>query len=282
MKAITFTACAGVIFLSACTPSLTSQNHSILLTKQEPESLALRSGDTLNKQDAIVYNAKPNSLSSFNVLKYIVEVAKHKREDWLKAESKVPPFALVKPVKKVFLEPERQLVKSEFETTESFIKRVTDANQAREKRRRQLEADYQQALDQYNRSFKAHQQQVVKEREQRLQASHDVYLGYIKEGIQNILGVPTIKRAIYDADLEVFYAELKSDISSFRENVVINVPINVAPKFKNNIVYAMPEIDFNFNDEEESLQINTISVVFEGKSYPATIDDRRISLTQSN
>ncbi len=204
-------------------------------------------------------------------LAYIVDQANARLDRWLSRESLVSFFTTKPPVKNFYgnQQPPVFLEKSEFETSKEFNKRVASAKNRRNKEDQALEKQYQSRLYAYNQALKAHKVLITKEQAERKKKANSVYLGYINEGITNVLGYPFLTEPSYDADGEKLFANLVSQKSGLKKLVSINVPLSKAEDFKTNISKVLPVLEFDINNKK--LFISRLSMEFEGETYDAKL-----------
>ncbi|SMN10732.1 hypothetical protein SPBRAN_825 [uncultured Candidatus Thioglobus sp.] len=214
-------------------------------------------------------------LLRFDVSKYIIEVAKEKTNDWVSRKSLIPLVSILEPTKKQDTGVYPKIIKNEFETTTSFEQKVSDQVQLKKDKMQFLELEYQKELEQYKKIVKEYELNIQEEKNQRLSIKKTVYTDYVIESIESILGVPAIKNLTYNADLSVFSATLYSKLTNFRKDILINVPIGIAPEFKKNSAYLLPDVEFQINANDDSIFIFKIDVVFRGNIYPAKVINQK-------
>lgn len=231
------------------------------------KSIGLRSDVDFARQ-----NFDPTK-EAFDILQYVVTVAKKKKDDWMKRPSSIPNSGLTKPTRGEYYSSSVTLSKKEFETTESFEARTAKANKLREARITHLDLEYQKNMSRYTDVMAEYSLNLAKEKEQRLSMVDDMYAKFLKDGIKNILGEPSLKDLIYDADKQQFFAMLYSRKTEFKKRVAISVPMFLAKEFKENSLYAAPDIEFTLNDKGDSLYISKIETLYKGSVFATEVVD---------
>jgi hypothetical protein len=289
MKIITiFTLSLSVVFLTSCAddeePNVREDNRISISTgvkkvsKKPVVKLSALPSERIQAYQRPNLDVLPSV--GVDILQYITEIADRKRNDWINRDFSIPPFALLKPIKPKYQAPVDSLRKQEFETTEEFDSRVAKMHNVQEEEAQKIDLEYQNRLYKYNSKLNEYDLYIENEKEQRLKASKDIFTAYVKEGVDNMLGTPSVKELVYSADLESFYGTLYSKISSFNRRIVINVPIRIAHDFKDNTQYALPDIDFALK-EDNTLYIEKLSIIFKGMTYPASIVRNVLSVAKS-
>jgi hypothetical protein len=286
MKIITiFTLSLSVVFLTSCADDEPNVRGSIAINKTSKKIIKapIVKLSALPSEKVQAYQRPSVDILpsvGVDILQYITEIADRKRNDWINREFSIPPFALLKPIRPIHKVLVENVKKKEFETTEDYELRVAKIHNAQEEESQKLDLEYQNRLYKYNSRLNEYDLYIENEKEQRLKASKDIFTAYVKEGVDNMLGTPSIKELVYSADLESFYGTLYSKISSFNRRIVINVPIRIAQDFKDNTQYALPDIDFALKGDD-TLYIEKLSIIFKGMTYPASIVRNVLSVTKS-
>jgi hypothetical protein len=305
MKTKNVFAVLGVISLSSCSllgSSTPASNHRAMIAKPAPTPVTVadaRSQHTKvveiagrqprqsagwpgirSKKSAIKRGGlKSEALLNFDILKYILEVAQQKRDNWISRDSLIPPLLSFKPVKKQDATIYPELIKGEFENTVDFEHRVSIRDESKIAKAQSLESEYQERLGIYQQALKENKLLIAEEKTDRLTHAEEVYVGYIVEVIDNILGVPAIKDLVYDADTEQFFATVYSKKTNFSTKIIVAVPIGEAQKFKDNLNYLMPDIEFDLSSDN-SLYVSKISIIFKGVVYPTRIVKNALSINR--
>jgi hypothetical protein len=285
MKIITiFTLSLSVVFLTSCADE--EPNVRGISINKIAKKVAKRPVVKLSAlpSERIQAYQRPNldvlPSVGVDILQYITEIADRKRNDWINRDFSIPPFDLLKPIRPKYEAPIDNVKKQEFETTGEYEIKVAKMRNAQEEENQKIDLEYQNRLYKYNSRLNEYDLYIENEKEQRLKASKDIFTAYVKEGVDNMLGTPSVKELVYSADLESFYGTLYSKISSFNRRIVINVPIRIAQDFKDNTQYALPDIDFALKDDN-TLYIEKLSIIFKGMTYPASIVRNVLSVTKS-
>ncbi|BAS68018.1 MAG: hypothetical protein DSY43_01630 [Gammaproteobacteria bacterium] len=206
-------------------------------------------------------------------LAYIVNKANQQTDKWLNRKTKLGKFTLQPPTLPKSLSKTRSLslVKGEFETTIDFKQRVALAKKEIAEKEALIEKHYQEKLAAYNQALNAYNTDLEKEKKERELRSLDVYLDYVNSNIDNVLGEPYFSDPIYDADKQQMFCNLLSNKSNFRQPVVINVALEGAKVFKQNLAKVFPVLKFDAT--RESLTIASIGAELNGKIYKAQLLD---------
>ncbi|SMM99243.1 hypothetical protein SPONL_481 [uncultured Candidatus Thioglobus sp.] len=269
----------GVGVLSSCSHDLDRNNvrsNSGISSAITSSNITQSNNTRTNKTSKTNKNAiKLTPLLRFDVSKYIIEIAKEKTDDWMNRKSSIPAVSMSQPTKKQDTTDYPKIIKDEFETTANFKNKVSDQVQLKKEKMQFLELEYQKELKQYKKIVKEYELNTQEEKNQRLARKKTVYTDYVIESIESILGVPAVKDLTYNADLSVFSATLYSKLSNFRKDILINVPIEIAPEFKENAAYLLPDVEFQINTNDDSVFIFKMSVVFRGNVYPAKVINQK-------
>jgi uncharacterized protein YdaT len=277
-KKIILASC-GVALLSGCTVTEVHDDLTSAFTNTDSSNTGSAGFEYAGSLDG---NIVPNTLMRFDVLRYVVEIAKRKKDEWLSRESSVAPFTMAKPVQVKDTTMYSNVVKDEFETNASFEGRTTAQNKNKASRAQSLSQQYQEQLSQYNKSLKDYKSSLAKEKSQRLAIVDGVYKDYVEKTIEEIFGAPFVKDLTYSADLQQFTATLYSQLANFSRSITIDVPISVARDFKSNSIHLKPDMKFELNERNDSLYIADISVSYKDKTYPARISKSTFKLEKNS
>ncbi|OKY25208.1 hypothetical protein [Thalassotalea sp. PP2-459] len=155
------------------------------------------------------------------------------------------------------------LIKGEFEKSADYQKRKTshklDIKQKNQNLRNQFELAKISANQDFNSKMEAYKSAVTRNKEENIitQAANES----AKQAITMVYGDPKFKDIKYDADKEMFSANVYSRLNSFNMNVDIPVHIDEAESFKKKMSeqYYVPSIKFSVNSEK--LTFNNLKVV---------------------
>ncbi len=206
-------------------------------------------------------------------LNSIVEIANKRLLAWLNRNSEIKQPHIVKPSLAI---PKSEVIleKSEFETSQEFNKRIANAKGKIKQARSKVQQRYKIALDKYDKELATYHQALELEKKQRQALKRQIYLDILNEEVRHILGEPFISADLaYDADKEVFYANLSATNSNWQQPISIAVPKDVAPHFKEAIGELTPILGFDVNKKGE-LFISYIAVRFDFQNYNAKVEER--------
>jgi hypothetical protein len=170
---------------------------------------------------------------------------------------------------KPIIKKSENLVKGRFEKTFQFEKRVKEVEKKREIYITEVENNYKKEVLEYNRKIKE------------LTNTYNKKVAYLKKNINMVTaeamskaynlvyGIPKLKAIDYDADNELFYAELISSKGNFSKKVVIKVPLSIAEQF-----YDAPKrtkVIYEYSDGK--IYLKDIKVNYNNKNYVALLND---------
>jgi hypothetical protein len=184
----------------------------------------------------------------------IAAEANRRLDAWVGRLSEVATFALPPPQK-----PEAPslptLVKGEFEKTDAFRARVTQAEQERAQALRRIEQDYAAAVDTFNDAVRRHNAALETEREQRRRDIPEMRRRFLGESLAAVLGNPSLADMRYDADAETFYGRLVAAHGNFARDVAVRVPLagGQAETFKQRLTEVAPRVRFEVRGDRMAL-----------------------------
>jgi len=161
-----------------------------------------------------------------------------------------------------------ELVKGEYEKSDTFEVRVNAEKRKRANKLKVLQEKYALDVAAYNDEVKrltTEYNTVIETKELAIKESKQkaIIVAY-----NTIYGKPFIEKKVnYDADTEKFYAKINSTKGGFSENVLISVPVDKAEQFQKNIKNTETKIVFDFSDEK--LMMTKILIIDGDKTYEA-------------
>ena len=133
--------------------------------------------------------------------------------------------------KKPIIKKADSLVKGRFEKTSQFQKRVKTVKQKREAYITTVENEYKKKVLEYNRKTQELTDLYNKKVAYLKNNSEKVTAEAMSKAYDVVYGMPQLTAIDYDADNELFYAELTSSKGNFSKKVAIKVPLSIAEQF---------------------------------------------------
>ena len=152
------------------------------------------------------------------------------------------------------------ITKGEYEKTTDFMSRVREAEADYRIQVASIDADYERAIANYNAQINTYNNELLSSQKARRVRLLDRRSELIGESMVLAYGKPQVTNTEYDADSEVFYADLIGEHSGFDEKIKISVPIAQAQ-------------DFGENNEEIEVEV----LLVEGIGGALGIDDIKIA-----
>ncbi len=256
------------LFASSCeTIYDASSKNSSALSLQTGQSFHI-----IKRSDNANATTNVDNTGARNPFKIIDEIANKQLTNWLNRASDIAPFNKSKPQKPLLPMP-TLLRKDEFETTEAFGRRVAGSERQRLKELQKLEREFQTAIDTYNADVNIYNEAIANEKKRRQQLSDRKYWEFVHTNLDTILGQPQIAIRRYNADEQVFYAELVSTNSDLGSWVKVYVPISKAKSFKHNVVHARPILSLA-RDSNGELYLSGALVEIGTERYTAKVISR--------
>lgn len=203
-------------------------------------------------------------------IQQVSTIANQKLQAWLKRPSEVPAFTR-KPSEKPEASPLPKLVKDEFETTRQFQNRVENARKARKREIDEIETRYQKEVSQFNKAVKAHNRALKKEAAARKKALPAQRERFLSQAMNQVLGNPVLKDLKYDADNQLFFAQLTANSGLFSKSVTIKTPLKEARAFKKAAASLKPQMLFRLKGE--GLVVSGLRVPFKKSMYAGTFTE---------
>ena len=126
------------------------------------------------------------------------------------------------------------VTKGEYEKTTDFMSRVREAEADYRAQVASIDAEYERAIADYNAQINTYNNELLSSQKARRVRLLDRRSELIGESMVLAYGKPQVTNTEYDADSEVFYADLIGEHSGFDEKIKISVPIAQAQAFGEN------------------------------------------------
>ena len=144
------------------------------------------------------------------------------------------------------------------------VRRAAEADYRAEVAR--IDAEYERATEKYNVDIQRYNSELAIAQEARATHVPAKRLELIGEAMALAYGAPQITNIVYDADNEIFHAELVGEQGGFTEKIKIPVPIEQARALGENNQEARVEAVF-VEDEDGALNLYNVRVVFRKQDY---------------
>lgn len=201
---------------------------------------------------------------------YAAEIANEKLERWLTRPSEVPEFNLKPPVRKNPPTPP-VVVRSEFETSQEFNLRKRTIEKDYLNKISQLEVDYQKAIEDYNNNVEKYNASLEWEIRSRKERAEMMRSEFLVSEIKGALGKLLIENLNYNADEQIYYADLVSTESNYSTPIAIEIPLEEARDFKNDYQGIFPEPKFEITNG--TISIADLNIPYKGQIYRALLTD---------
>lgn len=173
--------------------------------------------------------------------------------------------------KKPYVKPPNNLVKGKFEKTTTFQKRVQKEKVKREKYILALETKYKKDVLAYNKEVKELTDNYNKKLTKLKNNIENVKLKSLKKSYGIVYGKPILVKKDYDADNEMFYGTIKSSRGSYKKDIAIKIPIDIAQKFYEDSDNITPNLIFDYTDGK--IYLKDIKLKYKKKQYLAMLTD---------
>ena len=185
--------------------------------------------------------------------------------DYSAADYEIAPIAADVPQRGEY--PQLPLtVKEEYEKTATFQARRQKAEAEYRAQVARIDADYERAIAAYNAEIERYNSDLAAAQAQRAAQLATKRREFIGEAMALAYGAPQITNTEYDADDEVFYAELVGASGGFTEKVKIPVPIGQARALGENNQEAQVAVRF-IERAGGVLSLDDVRVAFREQEY---------------
>ena len=186
-------------------------------------------------------------------------------QDYSAADYEIAPIATDVPQRGEY--PQLPLtVKDEYEKTATFQARGQKAEAEYRAQVARIDADYERAIAAYNAEIERYNSDLAAAQAQRAAQLATKRREFIGEAMALAYGAPQITNTEYDADDEVFFAELVGASGGFTEKVKIPVPIGQARALGENNQEAQVAVRF-IERAGGVLSLDDVRVAFREQEY---------------
>ena len=186
-------------------------------------------------------------------------------QDYSAADYEIAPIATDVPQRGEY--PQLPLtVKDEYEKTATFQARGQKAEAEYRAQVARIDADYERAIAAYNAEIERYNSDLAAAQAQRVAQLATKRREFIGEAMALAYGAPQITNTEYDADDEVFFAELVGASGGFTEKVKIPVPIGQARALGENNQEAQVAVRF-VERAGGVLSLDDVRVAFRKQEY---------------
>ena len=186
-------------------------------------------------------------------------------QDYSAADYGIAPIATDVPQRGEYPQLPR-IVKDQYEKTATFQARGQKAEAEYRAQVARIDADYERAIAAYNAEIERYNSDLAAAQAQRVAQLATKRREFIGEAMALAYGAPQITNTEYDADDEVFYAELVGASGGFTEKVKIPVPIGQARALGENNQEAQVTVRF-VERAGGVINLDDVRVAFRGQEY---------------
>ena len=186
-------------------------------------------------------------------------------QDYSAADYDIAPIATDVPQRGEY-PPLPRIVKDQYEKTATFQARGQKAEAEYRAQVARIDADYERAIAAYNAEIERYNSDLAAAQAQRVAQLATKRREFIGEAMALAYGAPQITNTEYDADDEVFYAELVGASGGFTEKVKIPVPIDQARALGENNQEAQVTVRF-VERAGGVLSLDDVRVAFRKQEY---------------
>ncbi|MFP4487153.1 MAG: hypothetical protein ACLFOC_09320, partial [Campylobacterales bacterium] len=194
-------------------------------------------------------------------------------------DDKIPPK-----IKKPSIPPPSKLVKSEYEKESEFKQRVKKAADAREKKIRAMQEEYDREVEARNEYITKlehmYQKQLNEQRERRekLIDSIDANMESLSKFLfTRYMNGFEVTNANYDAESETLYFTLISNSDTYKNMVKANLPPSDAARIKERRLYTIkPDLEYG----DDTLYVSGFEIESDGNEYDIVYTNRSFEPTQ--
>ena len=186
-------------------------------------------------------------------------------QDYSAADYEIAPIATDVPQRGEY-PPLPRIVKDQYEKTATFQARGQKAEAEYRAQVARIDADYERAIAAYNAEIERYNSDLAAAQAQRVAQLATKRREFIGEAMALAYGAPQIANTAYDADNEVFHAELVGASGGFTEKVKIPVPIDQARALGENNQEAQVAVRF-VERAGGVINLDDVRVAFRGQEY---------------
>ena len=186
-------------------------------------------------------------------------------QDYSAADYEIAPIATDVPQRGEYPQLPR-IVKDQYEKTATFQARGQKAEAEYRAQVARIDADYERAIAAYNAEIERYNSDLAAAQAQRVAQLATKRREFIGEAMALAYGAPQITNTEYDADDEVFFAELVGASGGFTEKVKIPVPIGQARALGENNQEAQVAVRF-VERAGGVLSLDDVRVAFRKQEY---------------
>ena len=186
-------------------------------------------------------------------------------QDYSAADYEIAPIATDVPQRGEY-PPLPRIVKDQYEKTATFQARGQKAEAEYRAQVARIDADYERAIAAYNAEIERYNSDLAAAQAQRVAQLATKRREFIGEAMALAYGAPQIANTAYDADNEVFHAELVGASGGFTEKVKIPVPIGQARALGENNQEAQVAVRF-VERAGGVINLDDVRVAFRGQEY---------------
>ena len=186
-------------------------------------------------------------------------------QDYSAADYDIAPIATDVPQRGEYPQLPR-IVKDQYEKTATFQARGQKAEAEYRAQVARIDADYERAIAAYNAEIERYNSDLAAAQAQRAAQLATKRREFIGEAMALAYGAPQIANTVYDADNEVFHAELVGASGGFTEKVKIPVPIGQARALGENNQEAQVAVRF-VERAGGVINLDDVRVAFRGQEY---------------
>ena len=186
-------------------------------------------------------------------------------QDYSSADYEIAPISKDVPQRDAY-PPLPQIVKDQYEKTATFLARAQKAEAEYRAQVARIDAEYERAIAAYNAEIQRYNSDLAAAQAARTAQLPAKRREFIGEAMALVYGTPQITNTEYDADEEVFYAELVGASGGFAEKVKIPVPIAQARALGENNQEAQVAVQF-VERADGVLNFDTVRVAFRKQQY---------------
>ena len=185
--------------------------------------------------------------------------------DYSSADYEIAPITKDVPQRDAY-PPLPQIVKDQYEKTATFLARAQKAEAEYRAQVARIDAEYERAIAAYNAEIQRYNSDLAAAQAARAAQLPAKRRELIGEAMALVYGTPQITNTEYDADEEVFHAQLVGASGGFAEKVKIPVPIAQARALGENNQEAQVAVQF-VERADGVLNLDTVRVAFRKQQY---------------
>ncbi len=171
-------------------------------------------------------------------------------------------------------------MKDQFETKAMFDERVRKAMDERQIQIVELQEKYRRDVEERNKIIENLQieytndlEKIKNEQKLKKEILKQKINEFTQKSFFEIMGFPILENAVYDAETDIMYVDIKASNADYQKKISLNVPLSAAETFYDNVTaeYAMPIIIYSI--DENSINLEQIKVYSDKEYYLATLTD---------